>query len=242
MRLKSRLIVLLFLCPLALSPGQSSVDSTLNRLLVQLRQVQKNKTVETLVRLDSALKAFVHTIHTAFPHQEHAQFWNDRYSQLGLHIGHYSGQFGYSERFLAEAHALNPNSPLRAYTLYSTILGIQTSHGLGEMPGLDSAFQYTREFPTGPYVKEVYLIIANFYKDLFMVLRDGKQGDDDYKYGCFESYIDQSPIGQQRDRTQRLAIEFYEKVLRLDPTNAYASNILSEVREGTVSSWSYCAD
>jgi len=228
--------------PLATSPGQSWVDSTLRQLEAQFARTQKNKTVEALVSLDSALRAFVDSIYKAFPYQDHTRFWNDRYAKLGLHLGYFTPYFGYSEQFLVEAHAINPSSPLRAYTLYSTIMGIQTSDGLGEMPGLDSAFQYVREFPTGPFAKDVYLIIANFYKDLFMVLRDGKQGDDDYKYDCFEEYIDQSPIQQQRDRTQRLAIEFYEKVLKLDPANSYARDILSEVCQGTVSSWSYCAD
>ncbi|HLE32278.1 MAG TPA: hypothetical protein VJB38_06710 [Bacteroidota bacterium] len=242
MQIRTPLLTFLLISGVSTSPSQSWVDSSLSRLEIQFGQTQKNKTVEALVRLDSALRSFVDSIHKVLPLQDHGGFWNDRYAQLGLHIGHYSGQFGHSEQFLVEAHQVNPNSPLRAYTLYSLVLGIQTSDGLGVMPSLNPAFQYLREFPHGPFAKEVNLIVANHYKDLFMVLRDGKQQDFEYKYDCYEQYIDQSPIEEQRSRTQQLAIDFYEKVLTLDPTNSYVLGILPEVRDGTVSGWSYCAD
>jgi len=234
-------MMLLVLSPLAQCTGQVSVESTLNQLLLQLEAVQKERTVENYVRLDSSLRAFVADMHRTLPYRQ-AQFWKDQYSQLGLFIGHYSDEFGYSEKFLVDAHSLDPTSPFRQYTLYSTVMGVRTFHGLGEMPQLDSAFQYVREFPTGPFSKNVYLIIAGFYKDLYMVLRDGKEGSAQYKYECFESYIDKSRIGEQRDRTQALAISYYEKVLKMDPTNAFVLEILPEVRAGTVTAWSYCAD
>jgi hypothetical protein len=76
---------------------------------------------------------------------------------IGLDIGHYSDALGYSGKLLVEAHERNPNSPYRKYTLFTTILGEGTSHGLGEMPNISQAELYLKEFPNGPYVENVYL-------------------------------------------------------------------------------------
>jgi hypothetical protein len=241
-------LLLLMLIPLAPSSGQTWVDSSLSHLEHLYTQTQQHKTVEALVYLDSTVKAFVDTVDKAFPGRSPSHFDPDRYKNLGLFINHYTDEIGYTEEFLVEAHSLNSNSPLRPLTLYSTILGVRTFHGLGEMPNLDSALAYVKEFPRGPYAKEVYAILGDFYKDLYMLLRDyqqkreGEERYGDYKYDCFEPYVDKSPIKTQRDRAQKLAIQYYDQALKLDPANADVRHRQRKVRDGSITSWSFCAD
>lgn len=242
MNLRCVLLLLSVTIPLTTTSGQSWVDSSLSHLIDLYRQTQQHKTVEGLVRLDSTVKAFVDTVDKAFPGRSPSHFDPDRYKQLGLFIDHYTDEIGYTEEFLVEAHSLNPNSPLRSLTLYSTILGVRTFHGLGEMPNVDSALAYVKEFPQGPYAGGVCLLLGDFYKDLFMVLRDFKDEHGSYKYDCFQSYIDNSPIEVQRSRVQKLALYYYDEALKLDSKDEWLQSFRREVQDGTVTGWSYCAD
>ena len=54
------------------------------------------------------------------------------------------------------------------------------------MPNVTAAFDYVTEFPAGPFAKQAWITIADFHKDLFMVIRDGER---DYKWECFKPYI-----------------------------------------------------
>jgi hypothetical protein len=236
------ILLLLSLIPLALSSGQTWVDSSLSHLEMLYTETQQHKTVQTLAHLDSSVKAFVQAVHKAFPYRTPPQFNPDRYKNLGLWIGHYTDEIGYTEEFLLEAHTLDPNSSLRPLTLYSTILGARSFHGLGEMPNVDSALAYLKEFPRGPYAGAVCVLLGNFYKDLFMVLRDFKEEQKDYKYDCFQPYIDKSPIEAQRSRAQKLALYYYNEALKLDAKDKWLGGFRREVQDGTVSGWSYCAD
>ncbi len=206
------------------------------------RTPSRHKTVEALVHLDSTVTAFVDTVHTAFPGRSPSHFDPERYKKLGLFIGHYTDEIGYTEEFLVEAHSLNPNSPLRPLTLYSTILGVRTFHGLGEMPNVDSALAYIKEFPHGPYAGIVCVLLGDFYKDLFMVLRDFKDEQGGYKLECFEPYIDKSPIELQRNRARKLALYYYDEAFKLDCEDEWLQTFRTQVQDGTVTGWSYCAD
>jgi hypothetical protein len=43
---------------------------------------------------------------------------------------------------------------------------------MGVMPDIKAAYAYETEFPNGPFIADVYRTIADFHKDLYMVLRD----------------------------------------------------------------------
>ncbi len=118
-------------------------------------------------------------------------------------------------------------------------MDIESDSGLGEMPNIRAAYKYEREFPDGPFIEETLLIIAEFNKDLYMVLRDDH---DDYKYDCFKPYINGSPRLTQMRRAQQKAMSYYEKVITINPTNAHARESLEEINNRTIKSWSFCAD
>lgn len=81
----------------------------------------------------------------------------------------------YDGTLLRQAHKLNPNSEYRRYTLFAEIGWEAGSWG---MPDIKAAHRYEKEFPNGPFIEDVISIIARFYKDLYMVLRDRRS---DYK-------------------------------------------------------------
>jgi hypothetical protein len=121
----------------------------------------------------------------------------------------------------------------------STVFGETPRHGLGVMPDIKAAYAYEREFPSGPFIRDVYLTIASFQKDLFMVLRDRLT---DYKYTCYAPYIGPAAWSKQAGGARRTALEYYERVLRLAPGDARVEAVLEETRRGVVRAWSVCAD
>jgi hypothetical protein len=123
--------------------------------------------------------------------------------------------------------------------LFSTVFGETPSHGLGVMPDLKAAYAYEAEFPAGPFINDVYRAIADFHKDLYMVLRDRLKG---YKYECFAPYITSADPQLQEKRTQRLAIDYYERLARVDPDDQRSRRFLEETRKGIVRGWSFCTD
>jgi hypothetical protein len=151
----------------------------------------------------------------------------------------YSDDLVYSGELLVFAHKRAPDSPLRAYTLFSTVFGEKPSRGLGVMPDIEAARAYEKEFPAGPFIKDVYTILADFHKDLFMVLRDRR---DDYKYQCFAPYIRPGPWAVQRDDARRVAIDYYQRTLRVTPADERIQSSLNLTTKGTIRSWSFCAD
>jgi hypothetical protein len=154
---------------------------------------------------------------------------------MGVELDHF-GSLWYSGKLLADAHRMNPHSPLRSHTLFSTV---EPDHGFGVMPDVGAARRYAKEFPRGPFIEETLLVLADFNKDLYMVLRDDLR---DFKYDCFKPYTDRSPRPAQARRAQSRAVSYYEKALRLNPANARAKEFLEEVKKGTIQGWSFCAD
>ena len=137
------------------------------------------------------------------------------------------------------AHRRDPNSPWRAHTLFSTVFGETPPHRLGVMPDITAARAYETEFPSGPFIAEIYRTIADVHKDLYMVLRDGLS---DFKYACFAPYIDPSPRRSQADRARQIALEYYQRVLQLTPRDLRARAWYEDTRKGVVRAWSFCAD
>jgi hypothetical protein len=137
------------------------------------------------------------------------------------------------------AHRRAPRSPWRPYTLFATVFGETPDHGLGVMPDVRAARAYETEFPHGPFIRDVYRTLADFHKDLYMVLRDRLR---DFKYDCFAPHITTSPRASQEARARAVAIDYYERGLRLAPADDDARTFVQETRAGTVRGWSFCAD
>ena len=81
------------------------------------------------------------------------------------------------------------------------------------MPTPDAAKAYANEFPQGPFIVEVHLILAGFYDDLYKVItleEDGRRTD--YKYDCYKTYLTVKPLPEQRQIARESAIRHYERL------------------------------
>lgn len=216
----------------------NQIAQVLPQLYSEYTAIEKSRTVGKLVVLDEKVRQFINSRPEDCFCGDDAKHWDAKYAKLGLHLG-YHGLLGYSGVLLVEAHRINPKSEYREYTLFSTIMGVRSYHGLGEMPNIKAASRYAREFADGPFAEETLSILADFHKDLFMVLRDDLR---DYKYDCFKSYIDESPYLKQMNRAKGRAMSYYEKVIAINPSNTRAKDFLSQIDNAKIESWSFCAD
>jgi len=195
--------------------------------------------LDLLVGIDGQIRALLRDRPSHRPCETDLELIFDRrWERMGVTTGFW-GDLAYDGRLLLVAHRRHPNSRLRAYTLFSTVFGEARSHGLGVMPDIKAAQAYEAEFPSGPFIKDVYLTIANFHKDLFMVLRDRLA---DYKYQCFAPYIRATSWSEQRDQAQGVALDYYGRILWLTPGDGGIRSLLEQTRRGTIRAWSFCAD
>ena len=214
---------------------QRRAGQELPQLHAEYADSEKSLSVEKLVILDGKIRRLFNSRPEYYPCGDDTKLWEAKYAELGADLDRW-GILTYSGKLLADAHRMNPGSEFRRYTLFSTV---EPEHGLGVMPNVKAAHRYAEEFPDGPFIGETLLLIADFNKDLYMVLRDDLR---DYKYDCFKPYTDRSPRAAQGSRAQAKAVRYYEKALRVNPAHARAKDFLEEVKKGIVRGWSFCAD
>ena len=208
------------------NPALSSEDfqAQLDAKLAEYHILSKSPNVKSLVEMDRDIKNLISKIYKAHGNEysDTKQYWRDEYEQIGMFIGHYSDGIGYSEKLLVDAHKLNPRPPYRKHTLYTTILGERSFHGLGEMPDIKAAKQYLKEFPTGPYAADANEILGYFYDDLYKVLLNNKKHskhEKDYTDECFAPYISEAPYKEQLSVARALAISHLKKAIAINPKN-----------------------
>lgn len=189
-----------------------------------------------LVELDAKLRAFFDSRPRYYPCGNEMKFSKKEYAEMGVGID-YGELLSYDGKLLEDAHRRDPRSPYREYTLFSEVTG--RTESLGYMPNIKGAYAYEKEFPEGPFVAETQSIIAEFNKDLYMVLRDDL---DDYKYDCFKPYIDRTPRTAQAESARQKSEAYFEKLLRRNPNDAELKWDLDSIKNGKVKSWSFCAD
>jgi hypothetical protein len=245
-------IVLLQAIPLA---GGEPIVERLEQLCSEYTAIKVNPTVKLLFDFDNELRNFVCEFH------EHQRvndgkicnpqgdlfYWQDKYDEIGLSIHNYFLTIEYSGIFLARAHKLDPHSPWREYTLYSTILRGEDSYRSGKMPDIEAAFRYELEFPCGPFIAETLDIISGFFTDLYMVLRDQVPDEptEDWaylEYWCYKPYITCRPLAEQRMEAQEKAIAYLRKYLVLRPDDTYTAQALEQVIDGSINVWRFCSN
>jgi len=85
----------------------------LDRILDEYKALPESTDVRRLVELDRELTALAEEIQKDDREGKSAKMWKEEYEEIGIYVGHYSGQIGYSGKLLVEAHVANPNSPYR---------------------------------------------------------------------------------------------------------------------------------
>ena len=239
-RLVGALVLVMILAPEGLA-AQDAIATALDRI----HREYSSGPMDTarLVLLDRELRELI-------PHYS----WQERpwlratylkvgYESIGVHPGLFERDFLiYSGELLAEAHSNDPNSPFRSHTLYSTIFGREGRRST-DMPSPDAAEAYVNEFPQGPFIVEVHLILAGFYDDLYKVLtleEDGRRIA--YKYDCYKAYLTVEPLPEQRRIARESAIRHYERLVELLPLYADFKRYLVDLREDRTHGWFNCGD
>lgn len=229
--------------------GADLIQQRLDQLYAEYEQISNNPTIEKYIKLDGNLREFTRNMpgwrFKVDKYEDFYKYDNERTLALGLETGKYTQKLQYSGKFLVVAHEMDPRSGYRNYTFFSQIMGTRPSHGLGEMPNIRAAYQYTREFPDGPFVSETFLIIANFHKDLYMVIRDlSGSAPRNHKHICFQPFVEKRPYAEQMDSNKKIAIRYYTKFTALNPDleGGDTGYWIDQLKAGTVDIWSFCAD
>ena len=190
--------------------GEDPIQQRLDQLYAEYEATIANPTVKKYVELDEKLRTFLaeelpkysentegyskydgHTLVVGIEIRK--TFSNNSTHELGFEISRYVPVLLYSGKFLVQAHEIDSHSKYREYTLFSQIM---STNGL-EMPDIKVAYQYAKEFPSGPFIANVYLIIASFHKDLFMIVRGLSQGENVFGLYCYKPYVERRPYKEQ---------------------------------------------
>jgi len=229
---------------------RQKLTGQLDEIVREYRLVSARKDVESLVRLDTRLRGLIDEPWQKSKSGFEGSWWKSPWTEVGVYVGHYSDQLGYSGKLLVEAHRIDPTSTFRRYTLFSAILGEGTSHGLGEMPDVRTALDYLKEFPDGPFADKTLIILGHFYDDLFKVLRDLQRNElPEYKLNCFSKHVGKSDLDKQARRAQRLSVRYYSKALDVRSQSkrdwaetADIRRYKQDVESGHSRGWDFCAD
>jgi len=171
--------------------------------------------------------------------------WDDKFEKLGMGIGHYSDRLEFSMKLMAEAHRLNPHTQYRSYTLYTEVIGTN------EVPNAYKAKLYLNEFPQGPYARDAYKLLADFYHDLYAALRSMEaepiRERRDMIFFCYEDYIAKHPKDAKLERARKQAIYYFGKVLAAAPPEdplrpMYADELDTLRKRDTDNSYHFCDD
>lgn len=225
----------------------ASYAQRLERIFQDYQALGKPKDIQRLVELDAELRTLGYEIQVKDTAGKTRNIWKSKYASIGIYVGHYSDSIGYSGKLLVDAHKIDPYSAYREQTMFSTILGIGSSHGLGEMPNVTQAKKYLQEFPEGVFAGEANFILGSFYDDKAKVLRDlgDPKYEKDYKFDCFKEYFSKDSYQTQLVKARRFAISHLSKAIAQTTELAKKKRIreeLTEVKNGTSSGWYWCAD
>ena len=223
--------------------SQDAAAVALQRIYGEYISQRSAPDVARLVLLDQQLRELIPKHHWQGRGWMSARYYRTEYEEIGVSLTLFdSDTLSYSGNLLAEAHAGDPNSRYRSYTLYSAIFDEWGKVSPG-MPSPVAAEAYVREFPAGPFIVHAYMALAHFYDDLFKVVALEIAGRRvDYKYDCYRAHLNESPLLEQQRTAQQLAIRYYERLLELLPGNETGESHLSSLREGRASGWFYCGD
>lgn len=215
-----------------------SLEVSLQRVSRQYAVARSKQDVETLVRLDTEVR---HLFIDSFEERRQLAEGNNfkpEYDSIGLRIGHYSEAVEYSGKILVVAHRINPHSPLRNFTLYSTVNMNGDPDGF---PNVEEAKTYLEEFPSGPYAFEVSQTLANFYDDLFKTLRDRIAGKT-ILYLTYDEFITSAPLNEQLNSAQRNGLFYYRMALNIRPKNPALQESYEALKNGSTQGWYFIND
>jgi hypothetical protein len=212
-----------------------AVDTTLRRAHQQYVAARAARDIGRRVTIDGDLRAVL-----AIRPPVRFGVLRDGYEVLGLQPMVFESELlAYDGKVLREAHAIDPGSRERPFTLFSTIF--PKGEAYVDVPDVVAARGYLREFPEGPFAADVHHVLADFYDDLYKALR-AEDRLVDYKRACFARFITSQRRQLQLDAAQRIGLDHYRRVLALRPGDQRARQTMQALTDGSTNGWHYCAD
>ena len=222
-------LALLLTTSIALAPLQDSLAVALQTIYRQHLATRSDRNVATLVKLDTELRHLIIDPWEKDDWLVDKEYFKPEYDSLGIYVGHFSDALDYSGKLLDIAHRINPRSPYRSYTLYSTV----NAQGF---PDVVAAKVYLKEFPTGPYAFEVARVLAFFYDDLFKSLRDKIAGKSSF-YDIYDDFMTSAPLKQQMKTAKQNGLRYYRMALAIRPKAHGLNHDLKTLEHGTGNGW-----
>lgn len=168
---------------------------------------------EKLYELSEELGNLVKSINKEYPFERSEIFWDEKYGELGMYIGHYSDQLAYGGKLIIESYELNPNSRYREETLVAAISGAGGQSELSGVPDIALANSYLGKYPDGKYLSGVYGILATFYQNLYEELPNGSSSPSISE--CYSEHLAKHPADIDREVVRNKAILYYKKLLAI---------------------------
>jgi hypothetical protein len=227
--------VALVCAPPAVAQRSTSVEARLRRAHEQYIEARAARDVTRLATIDGDLRAVL----AIRPPVKYGLF-RAGYEVLGLDRMVFEGELlDYDGKVLREAHAIDPHSSARAFTLFSTIF--PKGEAYVDVPDVAAARAYLREFPEGPFAGEVHLVLAHFHDDLFKVLKGGGRVHA-YKRECYQPYVTRRPIEEQMRAAQRIGLTHYRAALEIRPADQRVRESMRALSLGGTTTGYFCAD
>ena len=213
----------------------ASVDARLRRAHEQYVDARADRDAARLATIDGDLRAVL----AIRPYVRFGVF-REGYEVLGLQRMVFEGELlAYDGKVLREAHAIEPDSSARPFTLFSTVF--PKGEAYVDVPDVAAARTYLREFPEGPFAGDVHLVLAHFYDDLYKAIRAGESLVD-YKRACFGRFVTAAPVETQLAAARRAGLAHYRRGVALRPRDERARQAMLALDTGTTNGWHFCAD
>jgi hypothetical protein len=217
--------------------AKAKVRDDLTEVHRQRSGLGASPTVEQLVSLDARIRKIIADREECWSEGGDVPLDDSKGDALGLSIGHYTGDFDYNGKLLREAHAIDPKSPSRPITLYSTVERAGESGGV-DLPDFRAAKAYLREFPKGPFAADAALKLAGAYKDAYLARHCDQHLD------CVADQLDDlkdKPSKEQEAQAEKMADSYLKQAIRLRPADQELREWRDDWRE-CPPGYTFCAD
>ena len=216
-------------------PAAASVATRLRHAHEQYLEARAARDVARLAIIDGDLRAVM----AIRPYVGYGVF-RSGYEVLGLQRAVFDSELlAYDGSVLREAHAIDPYSSARPFTLFSTIF--PQGEAYVDVPDVAAARAYLREFPEGPFAADVHILLGDFHDDLYKAIRAG-DALVDHKRACFGRFISPAPVEAQLEAAHRTGLAHYRRGLALRPRDERARQAMRALADGTTNGWHFCAD
>jgi len=219
--------------------AEDSLALSLQRVYQSYTTISSKKDISHLVSLDQELRHLMDRSWEDLKQAVDSGVYREEYLAIGISVGHYSGALQYSGKLLKEAHNLNPMSAFRSYTLYSTV---NCDAEDCRIPDIDSGKTYVKEFPNGPYIYEVYVILSYFYADLSNKISWLTEGGGTFTHDCYDRFITSEPLIKQLTCAQEAELFYHQLAVDEFSAKHGLKKIRVSMKQGKSNVWHYCGD